>query len=84
MSEVAGVRRYHRCVARAVIAARGGVFWIAVCKGWSCSPNRVASYLASIERQDRQLRGSLVFGVGLLGCIDTKKMAVRQAERVRP
>ena len=71
MSEVAGVRRYHRSAARAVVAARGGVLWIAVCKGWSCSPDRVASYMASIERKDRRLRGSLLFEVGSVGCIDT-------------
>jgi hypothetical protein len=40
MSEVAGVRRYHRDPARAKAAARGGVLWVAVCKGWSCNPDR--------------------------------------------
>lgn len=69
MTEVAGVRRYHRSAARAVVVARGGVLWIAVCKGWSCNPDRVAIYMACIERQDRRLRGSLLFEVGSVGCI---------------
>ena len=38
MSEVAGVRRYHRNSGRAAAAARGGVLWVAVCKDWSCNP----------------------------------------------
>jgi len=33
MSEVAGVRRYHRNSGRAAAAAPGGVLWVAVCKG---------------------------------------------------
>ena len=41
MSEVAGMRRYHSHPARAVSAARGGVLWVAVSKGWSCNPDRV-------------------------------------------
>lgn len=53
MSEVAGVRRYHRSAARAIAAARGGVLWIAMCKGWSCSPDRVACFLTNIDRQER-------------------------------
>lgn len=53
MSEVAGVRRYHRDPARAAAAARGGVLWVAVCKGWSCNPDRVARFLATVERQER-------------------------------
>ena len=54
MSEVAGRRRYHRNSSRACEAARGGVLWVAVCKGWSCNPDRVAVFLAIIERQERQ------------------------------
>ena len=53
MSEVAGVRRYHRDPARATAAARGGVLWIAVCKGWSCSPDRVANVIAIVRGQGR-------------------------------
>lgn len=49
MSEVAGVRRYHSQSARAVSAARGGVLWVAVSKGWSCNPDRVAIFLAIAE-----------------------------------
>ncbi len=54
MSEVAGVRRYHRDPARATAAARGGVLWVAVCKGWSCNPDRVASFIAIVSRQGRE------------------------------
>ena len=54
MSEVAGVRRYHRNSGRAAAAARGGVLWVAVCKGWNCNPERVAALLAIIEKQGRQ------------------------------
>jgi hypothetical protein len=54
LSEVAGARRYHRNSGRAAAAARGGVLWVAVCKGWSCNPDRVATFLAIIERQERQ------------------------------
>lgn len=54
MSEVLGVRRYHSNARRAVAAARGGVLWVAVCKGWSCNPERVATFRAIIERQERQ------------------------------
>ena len=54
MSEVAGRRRYHRNSSRACAAARGGVLWVAVCKGWSYNPDRVAAFLAIIERQERQ------------------------------
>ena len=54
MSEVAGVRRYHRNSERAAAAARGGVLWVAVCKGWSCNPNRGAAFLAIDERQERE------------------------------
>ena len=54
MSEVAGRRRYHRNSSRACAAARGGVLWVAVCKGWSCNPDRVAAFLAIIEKQERQ------------------------------
>ena len=53
MSEVAGVRRYHRDPARAAWAARGGVLWVPVSKGWSCNPDRVANFLAAFERQAR-------------------------------
>ena len=53
MSEVAGVRRYHRDAARAASAARGGVLWVAVSKGWSWNPDRVANFLATVERQGR-------------------------------
>ena len=51
MSEVAGVRRYHRDPARATAAARGGVLWVAVCKGWSCNHDRVTGFFAIVERQ---------------------------------
>ena len=44
MSEVAGRRRYHRNSSRAGAAARGGVLWVAVCKGWSCNPDRGAAF----------------------------------------
>ena len=54
MSEVAGVRRYHRNSERAAAAARGGALWVAVCEGGSCNPDRVATFLAIIERQERQ------------------------------
>ena len=54
MSEVAGRRRYHRNSSRACAAARGGVLWVAVCKGSSCNPDRVAAFLAVIERQEHQ------------------------------
>ena len=54
MSEVAGLRRYHRKASPARAAARGGVLWVAVCKGWSCNPQRVAAFLAIVERQERQ------------------------------
>ena len=50
MSEVAGVRRYHRNSGRAAAATRGGVLWVAVCKGWSCNPDRVAAFLYSSDR----------------------------------
>ena len=53
MSEVAGVHSYHRDPARAVAAARGGVLWVAVCKGWSCNPDRVANFIASVGSQGR-------------------------------
>ena len=51
MSEVAGVRRYHRDPTRAVPAAQGGVLWVAVSKGWSCNPDRVANFLSAVEKQ---------------------------------
>jgi len=54
MSQVAGRRRYHRNSSRACAAAWGGVLWVAVCKGWSYNPDRVAAFLAIIERQERQ------------------------------
>lgn len=54
MSVVAGRRRYHRNASRACAAVRGGVLWVAVCKGWSCNPDRVATFLAVIEGQERQ------------------------------
>ena len=54
MSKVAGLHRYHRSRDRAAAAARGGVLWIAVCKGWGCNPDRVASLLATIERHKRE------------------------------
>ena len=54
MSEVAGVRRYHRDPARATAAARGGVLWVAVCKGWSCNPDRVANFVANVTKQGRE------------------------------
>ncbi len=48
MSEVAGIRRYHRNAARAVAAARGGTLWVALGKGWSCNPDRVATAVAAL------------------------------------
>jgi hypothetical protein len=48
MSEVAGVRRYHRNAARAVAAARGGTLWVALGKGWSCNPDRVAAVTVAV------------------------------------
>ena len=54
LSEVAGRRRYHRNSSRACAAARGGVLWVAVCKGRSCNPDRVAAFLAVIEKQEYQ------------------------------
>ena len=54
MSEVAGVRRYHRNPARASAAARGGVLWVAVCKGWSCNPDRVTNFIAIVSGQGRE------------------------------
>ena len=55
MSEAGGVRRYHRNSGRAVAAARGGLLWVAVSKGWSCNPDRVAAFLAIAEkRQERE------------------------------
>ena len=54
MSEVAGRRRYHRNSSRACAAARGGVLWVAVCKGWTCNPDRVAAFLTVIEKQEHQ------------------------------
>jgi hypothetical protein len=46
MSEVAGVRRYHRNAAPAVAAARGGTLWVALgeheeanSKGWHHEPS---------------------------------------------
>ena len=53
MSETAGVRRYHRDPARATAAARGGVLWVAVSKGWSCNPDRVAIFIVIVNRQGR-------------------------------
>ena len=54
MSEAAGVRRYHRDPARAMAAARGGVLWVAVCKGWSLNPDRVANFIAIVSGQGRE------------------------------
>ena len=54
MTEVAGVAGYPLIAWRAVAAARSGVLWVAVCKGWTCNPERVAAFLAIIERQERQ------------------------------
>ena len=54
MSEVAGVRRYHRDPAQATAAARGGVLWVAVCKGWSCNPDRVADFISIVSGQGRE------------------------------
>ena len=53
ITEVAGVRRYHRDPVQAVSTARGGVLWVAVSNGWSCNPDRVISFLAIVERQVR-------------------------------
>ena len=53
MSEVAGVCSYHRDPARAAAAARDGVLWVAVGKGLSCNPGRVANFLATFGRQGR-------------------------------
>ena len=54
MTEVAGRRRYHRSSLRATAAARGGVLWVAMGKGWSCNPDRVAAFIAVIESQEGQ------------------------------
>ena len=54
MSEAAGVRRYHRDPARATAAACGGVLWVAVCKGWTCNPDRVANFIAIVSGQGRE------------------------------
>ena len=54
VSEAGGMRRYHRNSGRAVAAARGGVLWVAVSKGWSCNPDRVAAFLAIAGRQERE------------------------------
>ena len=54
MSEAAGVRRYHSNSRRAVAAARGGVLWVAMGKGWTSNLDRVAAFLAIAERQERQ------------------------------
>jgi hypothetical protein len=54
MSETVGVRRYHSNSRRAVAAARGGVLWVAVSKGWSCNPDRVATFLAIAARKERE------------------------------
>ena len=59
MSEVADKRRYHRSFSRAYAAARGGTLWVAVHKGSSCNPGRVAAFLAIIERKERQARREL-------------------------
>jgi hypothetical protein len=53
MSEVAGVRRYRCDPAQATAAARGGVLWVAVCKGWSRNPDRVANFIAIVSGQGR-------------------------------
>jgi hypothetical protein len=29
------------------------VLWVAVSKGWSCNPDRVSNFLATVERQGR-------------------------------
>jgi hypothetical protein len=52
VSEAAGGRRYHRNSRRAIAAARGGVLWVAVSKGWSCNPDHVAVFLALVERSE--------------------------------
>ena len=39
--------------ARTTAAARGGVLWVAVRKGWSCNPDRVACFIAIVNRQRR-------------------------------
>ena len=54
MSETAGVRRYHRDPVRATAAARGGVLWVAVSKGWSCNPDRVANFIAIVSGLGRE------------------------------
>lgn len=43
MTEVAGQRRYHRSAARARTAGRGGAIWVAMGKGWTRNPERVAA-----------------------------------------
>ena len=53
MTELAGVRKYHRDPVQAVSTARGEVLWVAVSNGWSCNPDRVTSFLAIVERQVR-------------------------------
>lgn len=47
MSEAAGRRRYHRSAANALAAARGGVLWVAMGKGWTCQAERVERSLAA-------------------------------------
>jgi hypothetical protein len=54
MSEVAGVRRYHCDPERAKAAARGGVLWVAVCKGWSCNPDHLANFITIVSGQGRE------------------------------
>ena len=44
LSEVAGVRRYHRNPARAASAARGGVLWVPVSKGWAVGRYRQSTF----------------------------------------
>ena len=51
MSEVAGRRRYHCNPSRARAAARCGVLWVAMQRGWSCHPEHVATFLALVERR---------------------------------
>jgi len=53
MSEVGAVRRYHRAPLRAAAAACGGLLWVAMGRGWTCNPDRVAVALLARACADR-------------------------------
>lgn len=55
LSEVKGLRRYHRNTKRAQLAARGGVLWVPLGTGWSRRPEHVEQALRqSIKNQERR------------------------------